>query len=98
VAREGRVAAVIPANRPGASQDEEVASVGRSTAQLLSTKSRTPESTGGLHARGVTEGRPRGAQATEVTSLTVRACMTESAEVYQRLQPMPESSEEERGG
>jgi hypothetical protein len=24
--------------------------------------------------------------------------MTESAEVYQRLQPMPESSEEERGG
>jgi hypothetical protein len=38
------------------------------------------ESTGGLHSRGVTDGRPRGAQATEVTSLTVRARVTEESE------------------
>jgi hypothetical protein len=37
------------------------------------------ESTGRLHARGVTEGRPRGAQATEVMSLTVRARMIEES-------------------
>jgi hypothetical protein len=44
VAREGRAAAGIPENRDGASEDEGVASGGRSTAQLLTTKSWTPES------------------------------------------------------